>query len=66
MAKRKPRGPKRHTFRNKLLLNQWMISLFGIDPFSEYEQKEKKVRPFHRLTEPIKSEGLEGLEVKSH
>ncbi len=27
MAKRKAKGHKLHKFRNKLLLNQWLISL---------------------------------------
>lgn len=37
MAKRKSKGPKQHAFRNKLLLNQWLISLFGIDPLAEHK-----------------------------
>ena len=36
MAKRKSRGPKPHKFRNKLLLNQWLVSLFGIDPLPDF------------------------------
>ena len=36
MTKRKSRCPKPHKFMNKLLLNQWLISLFGIDPLQEY------------------------------
>jgi hypothetical protein len=37
MAKRKPKGIKPHSFRNKLLLNQWLVSLFGIDPLVEHK-----------------------------
>ncbi len=31
----KLRRPVSHCFRNKLLLNQWLIGLFGIDPLGE-------------------------------
>ncbi len=62
MVKRKPRGPKAHSFRNKLLLNQWLISLFGIDPLTEYKGNGKEVRPFHLLAAPIRDPRLEGLD----
>jgi hypothetical protein len=63
MARRpKSRGPKPHGFRNKLLLNQWLISLFGIDPLQEHSVNGKKVRPFHKLAEPIRDPRLEGLD----
>ncbi len=58
MAKRKSKGPKMHKFRDKLLLNQWLISLFGIDPLREDEKK----RPFHKLAKPIRDSRLEGLD----
>ena len=61
MAKRKPKGPKQHKFRNKLLLNQWLVSLFGIDPLREHKQNGRTVRPFHLLAEPIKDPRLEGF-----
>ncbi len=59
MAKQRSRGPKPHKFRNKLLLNQWLISLFGIDPLVEHKVNGKAVRPFHRLAAPIR--GLIGV-----
>lgn len=62
MAKRKPRGPKQHAFRNKLVLNQWLVSLFGIDPLIEHKVNGKAVRPFHKLAEPIRDLRLEGLD----
>lgn len=46
---------KTHKFRDKLLLNQWILTLFGIDPLSE----EKK-RPFHKLADTLKYPRLEG------
>ena len=58
MAKRKSKGPKQHKFRDKLLLNQWLMSLFGIDPLRE----GAKQRPFHKLAEPVRDPRLEGLD----
>ena len=62
MAKRKSRGPKPHKFRNKLLLNQWLVSLFGIDPLAENKLRGQKVRPFHMLADPIRALRREGLD----
>ena len=56
--KRPPRGGKSHIFQNKLLLNQWLISLFGIDPLDNNRE-----RPFHLLAESIKDPKLEGLDA---
>jgi hypothetical protein len=47
--KAKARGLKQHDFRNKLLLNQWLISLFGIDPLSDKYQGASAPKPFHDL-----------------
>lgn len=57
---RQPKTPKKepHKFRNKLILNQWLISLFGIDPLYSYPNDK---RPFHVLAEPLKS-AQEGLD----
>ncbi len=64
MAKRKkPKGPKNHKFSNKLLLNQWLISLFGIDPLMEQRRNGKVVRPFHKLADPIRDPCMEGLDA---
>lgn len=62
MARRKAKGPKPHKFNNKLLLNQWLISLFGIDPLRENKLQGKVVRPFHVLADPVKDPRLEGLD----
>lgn len=62
MAKRKNEGLRPLSFRNKLLLNQWLISLFGIDPLAEHKVNGKVVRPFHKLAEPIRDPRLEGLD----
>jgi len=58
MAKRKAKGPKQHKFRNKLLLNQWLMSLFGVDSLREGARKQ----PFHKLAESLKDPRLEGLD----
>ena len=62
MAKRKPKGLKPHKFRNKILLNQWLVSLFGIDPLQEHNLNGKIVRPFHVLADPVKNLRAEGLD----
>lgn len=62
MARTRSRGPKPHGFRNKLLLNQWLISLFGVDPLTEHTINGRAVRPFHKLAESIRDPRLEGLD----
>lgn len=62
MAKRGGRGPKSLAFRNKLVLNQWAISLFGVDPLREHRVGTRTVRPFHALVEPILDPRMEGLD----
>ncbi len=42
-----------HDFQNKLVLNQWLISLFGIDPFTEHKINGQSRRPFHRLKDEL-------------
>jgi len=59
---RKP-SKKQLAFRNKLVLNQWLISLFGIDPLAEHKLQGKTIRPFHKLAEPIRNPSLEGLDT---
>jgi hypothetical protein len=63
MAKRKTNGGRRHGYRDKLILNQWLISLFDIDPLFEYKDASgRKVRPFHKLAEHIRDPLSEGLD----
>jgi len=62
MARRRARGPKSLAFRNKLVLNQWLISLFGVDPLREHRIGTRTVRPFHALVEPILDPRMEGLD----
>ena len=46
-------------FTQKLLLNQWLISLFGVDPLADGYERGKK--PFHHLVEHLRvtREGLD-------
>ena len=60
MAKGKSKGLKEHEFRDKLLLNQWLISLFGINPWLSTGQQDEQ--PFQLLAKPISAFGLEGLD----
>ncbi len=62
MAKRS-RGPKEHAFKNRLLLNQWLISLFGIDPLVEKRLNGKKALPFHILADPLKRISRDGQDA---
>lgn len=56
-------GAQSHKFRHKLLLNQWLISLFGIDPFREPNVPGiAKPLPFHALSSPIRDPRMEGLD----
>lgn len=52
--------PKALAFQNKLLLNQWMLTLFGIDSLDPQFTKTK--RPFHKLCAPIQDPRHEGLD----
>ena len=62
MARRQRSTLKPHHFRNKLVLNQWLISLLGVDPQQEYKFNGRLVRPFHVLAEPIRDARMEGLD----
>ena len=62
MAQRKSKRQNQHDFRNKLLLNQWLLSLFDIDPLPEQGVNGKIIRPFHKIAEPIRDPRLEGLD----
>jgi len=65
MARRRRTGPKGHKFRNKLILNQWLISLFGIDPIQEHRLNGRTVRPVHVLVDPIKDPRMEGMDEQN-
>ncbi len=62
MRKSRFRDPKRHAFRNKLLLNQWIVSFFGIDTMAENRGQMHRVHPFHKLADPVRDPRLEGVD----
>ena len=49
-----------HKFTHKLILNQWLMSQFGIDPLLESKSND---RPFHKLAAPIRDSRLEGYDA---
>jgi len=51
----------KHAFRNKLVLNQWLISLFGIDPLHPHTIDDKAVLPYQVLSHHLKDIRTEGL-----
>ncbi len=53
---------KKHSYRNKLLLNQWLVSLFGIDTFADNKLYGRSVQPFHVLADDVKHRSSEGLD----
>lgn len=48
-------------FPNKLVLNQWIISLFGIDTFAVHREGSREVRPMQLLAKQLRDcrEGLD-------
>ncbi len=45
-----------------MLLNQWLVSLFGVDPLMGQELHGRKVEPFHVLADIVKHNLPEGLD----
>ncbi|MBO7330133.1 MAG: DEAD/DEAH box helicase family protein [Lentisphaeria bacterium] len=54
-------APKSRDFYDKLVLNLFLIHLFGINVFEEYQKNGQAIRPFRRLTERLEGCKLEGL-----
>ena len=65
MARRSAKGPRPMKFRDKLILNQWMMNLLGVDPLREHDLGGKKARPWHVLAAPIKDPRMEGLDASN-
>ena len=49
-------------FNEKLVLNQWLMSLFGLRNHWEVGQDERVETPFRALSDSIKDSGLEGFD----
>jgi hypothetical protein len=54
LTRNKSKGPKRNDFRNKLLLNQWLVSLFGIDSLAEQASEESMGAVGQRTNEVVR------------
>lgn len=65
MARRRTRqtGPRALPFGDKLVLNQWMMHLLGVDPLADHEVKGRRVRPWHALAAHIRDARMEGLDA---
>lgn len=67
MAARRTRetGPRSLSFGDKLVLNQWMMSLLGVDPLAEEHlvNGRRVARPWHVLAAPIRDARMEGLDA---
>lgn len=51
----KSRKLRQLPFGHKLVLNQWIVSLFGFDPLVEHKNKKRTLRPILPLAETIKN-----------
>ncbi|MBN2054263.1 DEAD/DEAH box helicase family protein [bacterium] len=61
MARARAPKRKKHAFRNELVLNQYLIGLFGIDPLAKHHLNGKIVRPFHVLADKLRDPASEAL-----
>jgi superfamily II DNA or RNA helicase len=50
---RKPK-PKQIPFGHKLVLNQWIVSLFGFDPLKDHKDGKRTLRPMQPLAKTVK------------
>jgi len=68
-ARRRSARPKVLTakgdFLKKLVLNQWLLTRFGIDPFEQYKDVSKKVRPMTLLAKGLRH-APSGLDATRH
>ena len=50
----KSKKPKQLPFGHKLVLNQWIVSLFGFDPLKDHKDGKRTLRPLQPLAKIIK------------
>ena len=55
----------KNDFLKKLILNQWLMSRFGIDPLEQYKDGGKKVRPLTLLSKGLRHAPV-GLDATRH
>lgn len=61
MARKRSSTGRSHKFSDKLILNQWLLSLFGIDQIQAHSEQTAGILPFHSLAKPIR-DSIEGLD----
>lgn len=52
--------PKLLPFSHKLVLNQWSVSLFGVDPLKDHKDGKRTLRPVQPLAKTVK-DAAEGM-----
>ena len=52
--------PKLLPFSHKLVLNQWIVSLFGFDPLTDHKKNKRTLRPVEPLAKTVK-DAQEGM-----
>jgi superfamily II DNA or RNA helicase len=57
----KPKKPKQLPFGHKLVLNQWIVSLFGYDPLLQHRRGHRNLKPFKPFADMLatKADGLD-------
>ena len=60
MAAKKTKAAKPLPFQDKLVLNRWIVSLFGVEAIRNSTLDKKLVRPFQAFTDLLKDE-TEGM-----
>ena len=55
----------KNDFLKKLVLNQWVLSRFGIDPFEQYRDGSQKIRPISILSKSLRHAPA-GLDATRH
>ncbi|MYF53949.1 MAG: restriction endonuclease subunit R, partial [Gammaproteobacteria bacterium] len=62
MKNHRSRSRTKQKFNEKLVLNQWLMSLFGLRHQWEVHKDESSELPFRALSDSIKDSGLEGID----
>lgn len=59
-GRKKGAKPKQLPFGHKLVLNQWIVSLFGFDPLKDHKDGKRTLRPIQPLAKTVK-DAQEGM-----
>lgn len=64
MAKAKAKKAKPLPFGHKLVLNQWIVSLFGFDPLKDHKDGKRTLRPMSPIASSVK-DAPEGMNAEN-